>query len=245
MAGDVPSAGAAQATTRAGYLQRWSELHGGVDPHGNRLVLGWLTVIHALASPLARAGWSPNAVTTLGLGIALLALPAAAAGGGWLWAAALLILISGVVDSLDGAIAVMTGRTTKWGFVWDSVADRISDVVFVAALWFVGAPAQLCVAVIVLTFLLEYTRARAVAAGMNEVGVLSVWERPSRVLVCGMFLLAAAVNPAGVQLAGGITRGWPSVMASAGVWVALVLSVVGFIQVLWVVRSRMRAMDEA
>ena len=231
------------AMTRAGYLQRWSQLHGGVDPHNNRLVLGWLTLIHALASPFARAGWSPNAVTTLGLLLSLLVLPAAAAGGGWLWAAALLILVSGVVDSLDGAIAVMTGRTTKWGFVWDSVADRISDVVFIAALWLVGAPAPVCVAVIVLTFLLEYTRARAVAAGMDEVGVLSVWERPSRVLVCGMFILGAAVNP-GVEFADGITGGWPAVVTSAGAWVALVLSIVGFAQVLRVVRSRMRALDE-
>lgn len=230
--------------TREGYLQRWSQLHGGVDPRNNRLVLGWLTLIHALASPLAKAGWSPNAVTTLGLLMSFLALPAAALGGGWLWAAALLILISGVVDSLDGAIAVMTGRTTKWGFVWDSVADRISDVVFIAALWLVGAPPQVCVAVIVLTFLLEYTRARAVAAGMDEVGVVSVWERPSRVLVCGMFILGAAVNP-GVDFAEGITGGWPAVIASAGAWVALALSIVGFAQVLRVVRTRMRALDES
>ena len=232
------------AMTREGYLQRWAELHGGVDPRGNRLVLGWLTLIHALASPLARAGWSPNAVTTLGLVIGALALPAAAAGGGWLWLAALLILFSGVVDSLDGAIAVMTGRTTKWGFVWDSVADRISDVVFIAALWLVGAPLQLCTAVIVMTFLLEYTRARAVAAGMNEVGVVSLWERPSRVLVCGMFILGAAVNP-GVEFADGITGGWSAVVATAGAWVALLLSIVGFVQVFRVVRSRMRALDEA
>lgn len=243
MADDAHTHGPSEALTREGYLQRWSELHGGVDPHGNRLVLGWLTLIHTLASPLARAGWSPNAVTTLGLGVALLALPAAAAGGGWLWVAALLILVSGVVDSLDGAIAVMTGRTTKWGFVWDSVADRLADVVFIAALWLVGAPAQVCVAVIVLTFLLEYTRARAVAAGMDEVGVVSVWERPSRVLVCGMFILGAAVNP-GVDFAEGITGGWPTVVASAGAWVALGLSAVGLLQVLRVVRSRMRALDE-
>lgn len=244
MAGHAPNQEPSGAMTRADYLQRWSQLHGGVDPHGNRLVLGWLTLIHTLASPLARAGWSPNAVTTLGLVVSLLALPAAAAGGSWLWVAAVLILISGVVDSLDGAIAVMTGRTTKWGFVWDSVADRISDVVFVAALWLVGAPAVLCVTVIVLTFLLEYTRARAVAAGMSEVGVLSVWERPSRVLVCGMFMLAAAFNPPGVELAEGIAGGWPTVMASLGMWVALGLSAFGLFQVLWVVRSRLRTLDE-
>lgn len=244
MVGDARAQGSAEAMTREGYLQRWSQLHGGVDPRGNRLVLGWLTVIHTLASPLARAGWSPNAVTTLGLLVAVLALPAAAAGGGWLWIAAVLVLLSGVVDSLDGAIAVMTGRTTKWGFVWDSVADRISDVVYLAALWLVGAPGQLCAAAIVLTFLLEYTRARAVAAGMDEVGVLSVWERPSRVLVCGMFLLGAAVNlPVG--FAEGISGGWPAVLASAGAWVALGLSVVGLLQVLRAVRSRMRALDEA
>lgn len=245
MPADEPAVGAsAPSLSRADYLQRWSGLHGGIDPSGNRLVLGWLTVIHSLARPLARAGWSPNAVTTLGLVISALALPAAAAGGGWLWVAAFVVLISGVVDSLDGAIAVMTDRTTKWGFVWDSLADRIADVIFIAALWLAGAPAQICVASIVLTFLLEYTRARAGAAGMSEVGVVSVWERPSRVLVTGMFLLAAAVNVP-VGFADGITGGWPVVMVTAGAWVALGLSVIGFAQVVWVVRRRLKELDRA
>lgn len=243
MSAEDPTAPVATAAlSRADYFQRWSALHGGVDPADNRLVLGWLTVIHALARPLARAGWSPNAVTTLGLLVCALALPAAAAGGAWLWVAAVVVLVSGVVDSLDGAIAVMTGRTTKWGFVWDSLADRIADVMFISALWLAGAPPQICVAAIVMTFLLEYTRARAGAAGMSEVGVVSVWERPSRVLVTGMFLLAAAVNlPVG--FAEGITGGWPVVMVTAGAWVALGLSVIGLAQVVWAVRRRLRAMD--
>ena len=34
----------------------------------------------------------------------------------------------------------------------------------------------------------EYVRARAAAGGMTEVGVVTVWERPTRVIVTAAFL---------------------------------------------------------
>ena len=39
-----------------------------------------------------------------------------------------LVFVSGIVDNLDRAVAVMSGRTTRWGYVLDSVVDRIADV---------------------------------------------------------------------------------------------------------------------
>jgi phosphatidylglycerophosphate synthase len=224
--------------SRESYFGKWSQLHGHVDPSDNRLVYGWLVVMHTLARPLARAGWSPNAVTTLGLLVALLAVAACAAAGAWLWAAAILIFSAGIVDGLDGAIAVMTGKTSAWGYVWDSLADRLADVALIVCLWLLGAPVWLCVVIGVLTYSLEYTRARAVSAGMNEVGVISVWERPSRVLVVGMFVLAAATGSFGIYQPGDTQMAWSQVMAVMGAWVALLLSVIGFVQVTATVRRR-------
>lgn len=226
--------------SRAAYLRKWSALHGDVDPRSNRLVGGWLTVMHTIASPMARAGWSPNTVTTLGLATAFLAVAACAAGGAWLWAAALLIFSAGIVDGLDGAIAVMTGKTTRWGYVWDSLADRLADMALLTCLWLLGAPAWVCVVAAVLTFSQEYARARAVAAGMSEVGVISVWERPSRVLVVGMFVLGAAVGSFGLYQPSADQLPWVSLMGVIGAWVALGLAVVGFIQVLVAVWHRTR-----
>lgn len=214
------------------YLRRWSALHGQMDPHSNRLVLWWLTVVHTLARPLVAVGASPNAVTTLGLGVVVAAAAAAwrgGSGGGWpLMVAGLLVLLSGLMDNLDGAVAVMTGRTTRWGYVYDSLADRICDLLFCGVLWLAGAPAWWCLAVAALTMLQEYTRARSAAAGVSEIGVVSVWERPSRVLVTGMFTFAAGLLFDYV------------VIATIGAGVALLLSVVGTLQVMIKLRFRLR-----
>jgi CDP-diacylglycerol--glycerol-3-phosphate 3-phosphatidyltransferase len=139
-----------------------------------------------------------------------------------------------VVDNLDGAVAVMTGRATRWGYVLDSVCDRVADVLFLLAFWLAGAPAWVCLAAGTLTLLQEYARARAGAGGMVEVGVVSVWERPSRVLVTGMFLLAA-----------GLVAPWREPLVELGAALALALAAVGLVQVLVVVRRRLRAADAA
>src|SRR5450432_3422672 len=90
------------------YLDKWSKLHGGVPPRG--VVGGWLRVVYACASPLAAAGISPNVITATGLGIAVLTLPFAAVGGHWPIVAVVIIVLSALMDSLDGGVAVLTGR---------------------------------------------------------------------------------------------------------------------------------------
>ena len=107
----------------------------------------------------------------------------------------------------------------------DAVADRISDAVFVATLWVVGAPAPVCVAAVALCWLQEYARARAGGAGMTEVGVLTLNERPTRVVVVVMFLLASVARPDD-------DPGW----ATLGAWALVGLGVIGFVQLLVVIR---------
>jgi len=211
---------------RATYLQQWSTLHGGARPTG--IVGGWLAVVHVVASPLARLRVPPDVVTLIGLAIACAAPLLAARGGAGVLAAALIVALSGLIDSLDGAVAVMSGRTSRWGAVLDAVADRISDAAFVAALWVVGAPAGLCLAALLLCWLQEYARARAGAAGLTEVGVLTVNERPTRVVVVVMFLLASVARP-------GDDPGWATLGAGALVG----LGVIGLVQLLVVVRRRL------
>jgi phosphatidylglycerophosphate synthase len=205
------------------YLQQWSTLHGGARPSG--IVGGWLRMVHAVAAPLVQLRVPPDAVTLLGLLIASSA-PVLASLGRWgVVVAALVIALSGLFDSLDGAVAVMTGRTSRWGAVLDAVTDRISDAVFVATLWVVGAPAPVCVAAVALCWLQEYARARAGGAGMTEVGVLTLNERPTRVIVVVMSLLASAARPDD-------DPGW----ATLGAWALVGLGVIGLVQLLVVIR---------
>ena len=120
---------------------------------------------------------------------------------------------------------MLAGRATRWGYVLDSVTDRCSDLLFLVALWLAGAEPWVCLAGAALMLLQEYARARAGASGMSEVGVVTVWERPTRVIVTAAFLGSAAL----------LGDPWSTLGAAA--WLAL--GVVGLVQVLVVVRRRL------
>ncbi len=179
---------------RAEYLTRWSAAHGGVRATG--VVRWWLVLTHSLSLPLARTGVHPNTVTGSAVLLAAVVPAVAAAGGRWYLLAALVVLASGLCDNLDGAVALISGRSSPLGAVLDAVGDRVADAAYVLALAVAGAPTPLCLAAVGLAWLHEYLRARAAQAGMSEVGVVTVGERPTRVVVTLMFLLAAGVYPA-------------------------------------------------
>jgi phosphatidylglycerophosphate synthase len=209
--------------TRDEYLVAWSRWHGDTDPDASRLVHGWLTLAYTLAVPLARV--PPLAATALGLVVAGAAVGPAVAGGAWLVATGLLIGLSGLLDSLDGALAIAGGRASRRGFVLDSAVDRLTEVAYAVAFWVAGAPGWLAAAFGALCWLPDYLRARAGQAGVRETGAISVWERPTRVAMAG-FTLGGAGVLAGV--------GWaavdPSLVVTVGAAVGCALGVVGTAQ---------------
>jgi len=176
--------------SREEYLAAWSDWHGGAATD-SRLVRGWLSLAYALARPAARL--SPLVATAVGLLVAVAAVAPSLAGGPWLLAAGVLVGLSGLLDSLDGALAIGTGRASRRGFVLDSVVDRLTEAAYAAALWAAGAPGWLAVLFGALCWLPDYLRARAGQAGVTETGALSVWERPTRVLLTGLTLTGAGV----------------------------------------------------
>jgi CDP-diacylglycerol--glycerol-3-phosphate 3-phosphatidyltransferase len=209
--------------SREEYLAAWARWHGGAEPAGSRLVRGWLSAAYALARPLA--GQSPLAVTALGLLVAGGAVGAAAAGGGWLVLAGCLVGLSGLLDSLDGALAITTGRASRRGFVLDSAVDRLTEAGYAAALWLAGAPGWLAAGFGALCWLPDYLRARAGQAGVAETGALSVWERPTRVALTGFTL-----GGAGVLAAAALPSAVAGVVVTAGAAAGSVLGVVGVAQ---------------
>ncbi|WP_116452496.1 CDP-alcohol phosphatidyltransferase family protein [Blastococcus litoris] len=198
--------------SRDEYLAAWSRWHGNT-PTDSPLVRGWLTAAWTLARPLA--GLPPLVATALGLLVAAAAVPVAGAGGTWLIAAGLLVGLSGLLDSLDGALAIGTGRASQRGFVLDSVVDRLTEVAYALALWVAGAPGWLAVAFGALCWLPDYLRARAGQAGVEETGLLSIWERPTRVAMSGMTLGGAGVV-AGLDLVAGVVTAGAAVGAALG-----------------------------
>lgn len=125
---------------------------------------------------------------------------------GW---AAVLLLVAGVCDGLDGAVARASGHTSRVGALYDSVADRIADALPLAAVVpLAGGRLQLVLIpllAMVAALTVSYVRARAEALG----AVLPVlWaRRAERLAILILTLFAASVpdDPAiglGILLAG-------------------------------------------
>ena len=210
--------------SREEYLAAWSRWHGGAGTD-SALVRGWLSLAYTLARPLA--GLSPPAVTALGLVVAGAAVAPAASGGPWLVLAGVLVGLSGLLDSLDGALAIGTGRASARGFVLDSAVDRLTEVAYAAALWVAGAPGWVAVAFGALCWLPDYLRARAGQAGVDRTGPISVWERPTRVALAGMTL-----GGAGVVALGGL-------VVTIGTGTGAVLGLVATAQLGWWLRGEL------
>jgi len=204
---------------RRTYLQTWSALHGGAPATG--LVRGWLTGVHALARPLVAARTPPAVITLTGTALAAAAVAVAVAtgpGGSGAVLVAALLTAGGLLDNLDGAVAVMRSRTSARGALLDASCDRVGDACCALVLWAAGAPAWLALTAGGLGQLQEYVRARAQGLGVQDVGVVSVAERPVRIAVAAACTVATAIVP---------TVGWPGL--GAAVWVGLGL--VGLVQV--------------
>ncbi|HEX4015815.1 MAG TPA: CDP-alcohol phosphatidyltransferase family protein [Frankiaceae bacterium] len=213
---------------RTGYRARWSELHGGAAAAPSRATAAWLTLVEGAARPLAKRNVSPDVLTAIGVGLAAAApLAARARGKGFLVAGAA-VLASGFADGLDGSVAVLSGADTGWGFVLDSLADRASDALQLLGLRAAGAPPRLTVAAGAGVMLLEYARARAAAAGVSEIGTVTVGERPVRMAVTASAFVTSGFFPWGAR-----------VFATAGAAANGALSVAGAAQFLRAVGPRL------
>jgi CDP-diacylglycerol--glycerol-3-phosphate 3-phosphatidyltransferase len=217
------------------YVAAWSALHGGFDPDAaTPVVRGWIRLAYRGGGLLARAGIGPAAVTGCGLLLCLAVPFAALLGGGGLLLGALLVLLAALADALDGAVAVVAGRTSRLGFVYDSVADRLGEPAWLAAFWVVGTPGWLVAAGAAISWLHEYVRARAAAGGMTGLGAVTVGERPTRVAVAITGLLVAG-------LAGLVRPGWESGVALVAALCWVVLGLIGLAQLTVAVRRALTA----
>ena len=95
------------------------------------------------------------------------------------WAPGLLVL-SLICDGIDGSLAIVTNKSTKWGAILDATVDRLTEIFWVLALYKVGADLNLLIIVLLAASVQEYIRARAAGLGVSEVGIVTFAERPVR-----------------------------------------------------------------
>jgi len=152
------------------------------------------TTIQLIVKPLAGMGVTPNHVTVLGLIVACLT-----AWLYWTWggdrlrlvAAATALLISGLLDAVDGALARSSGNASRFGGFFDSVTDRYSDALAFSGL-VLGSlcDAWVGLAALVGSLMVSYTRSRAEAEGVKMAGV-GFAERAERMLLLAALSLAS------------------------------------------------------
>jgi CDP-diacylglycerol--glycerol-3-phosphate 3-phosphatidyltransferase len=148
--------------------------------------------VNPLVERLIRAGVRPNTITTIGTGLVLISAVVYATGhiriGG------LLLLLSGVADTLDGQVARGGAMVTRFGAFYDSTIDRVGDgATFIGiGAFLLTAPdvayrtpaVILCMIAILGSVLVSYARARAEGLGIDcKVGIA---QRAERVLGLGL-----------------------------------------------------------
>jgi CDP-diacylglycerol--glycerol-3-phosphate 3-phosphatidyltransferase len=149
-------------------------------------------VFYAVTRPivdgLIRWGVLPNTITTVGT--LLVVASAVAFGAGKPRLGGLLYLVSGIIDTLDGAVARAQGQVTKFGAFYDSTLDRVGDgatFMGIAVYYLLAVPETvafreiaiiMCMVAIIASLLVSYARARAEGLGIDcKVGLIQRAER--------------------------------------------------------------------
>jgi len=122
-------------------------------------------LVNRIARFLAARNFTPHQLTLGGLGLNLLA--GWAYSGGVIFLGGLLILVGGLGDLLDGPLARVSGKTSRFGAFLDSTVDRYSDFFLFGGVAFYYATEEswgLCLialGILLGAFLTSYTKARA------------------------------------------------------------------------------------
>jgi len=183
--------------------------------------------VRGLAVPIAlafgRMGLTPNALTVIGFGIAVIAAVAASQGA-WILAG-LLVIVGGVFDLFDGALARATNKVSRLGAFLDSVFDRAGEAVLYLGVG-VGCLAEgnvepvfatgtvLAAAAMGASFMVSYARAKSESLGFTPgIGMANVGIAPREVrlviLTVGLILTGAF---------GGITESSPLMYLITDPW---------------------------
>jgi len=147
---------------------------------------------------LFRLRLRPNHLTVIGLGVSFLAASAFSAGR--TRAAGLLLIVAGLCDFFDGALARVSGQVTPFGAFLDSVIDRYSDLLVLLGIvvLFARMPhtrgAIVAMAGLIGSMMVSYTKARAESIGVRcTVGMM---ERPERMICLIAGALLGLLEPA-------------------------------------------------
>jgi CDP-diacylglycerol--glycerol-3-phosphate 3-phosphatidyltransferase len=149
--------------------------------------------VRPVGMSVKRAGIPADAITAVGLAMSVAC--AIAVGAGALRLGVILLILTGVPDTLDGAVAKASGTSSQRGAFFDSVSDRVTDALLFGgvAFYLASRTAQsrylpvLAFAAFATAVFPSYIRAKADALGLDAKGGLV--ERAERFVILGLGLL--------------------------------------------------------
>jgi CDP-diacylglycerol--glycerol-3-phosphate 3-phosphatidyltransferase len=147
-------------------------------------------IIQPLVRQLARWSFTPTLLTVIGLLVNMVAGLFLAFGHFRI--GALVLLLLGPVDALDGSLARYLGQTSRLGAFLDSTFDRLSEsAVYLGLIWYFqdqSAVVEVILIYLVITgsLMVSYVRARAGSLDVDcQIGIMTRMER-FVVLVVGL-----------------------------------------------------------
>jgi len=158
-------------------------------------------VLDSVAKVFLKLGLSANAVTFLGL-LGSIGAAVLIALGMPLWGGVVLLVMA-PLDAVDGAMARLAGKPSKFGAFFDSFIDRYSELFLYAGILYLFFTqnnllgVMLCFATASGAIMVSYARARAEGLGFEaKVGVMTRVERSIVMIVgllFGMIMIALVI----------------------------------------------------
>jgi phosphatidylglycerophosphate synthase len=259
------------------FIKDWIKDHGSAskeeeyfakmkkDPSGKL----YMPITYHGAKLFIKLGLSPNNVSVINLILSffiLYGVVMASSGhslgsftqqplyGSWFFLLALLVLFTGIIDGIDGAIARLLDIKTKSGAWFDNVIDRVSDTLMFVCL----IPGTISTVASIgfdfkwliwtntfLIFIYEYMRARHEGLGLHETKP-NMGERITRVIVMGTFFVIYGISSLGVLLSrlinptssfGIISHpgilDWTMFIYQISVFIIMMISIIPFGKYIW------------
>ena len=144
--------------------------------------------------------FTPNSITLLGFAVCVLS--AYLVGANLLLLGGVVFLLGGALDLFDGALARLTGKTSSFGALLDSVFDRLGEAALFVGLGIYALRAglgdrQLLLFITVLLLALIFSQGvsylRARGEGLGVFIRSGLMTRPERVVLLGVGLLIGQI----------------------------------------------------
>ncbi len=179
-------------------------------------------IIPPMATVAIRIGLGPHAVSVIAFGCAILAGASfylAATESLWYLAGAVLVMLNGMLDLLDGAIARELDSESEAGDVLDHTLDRYADIILIGGLALGVAQPLLGFLAVTGVLMTSYmgTQAQAVDFGRLYAGVLGRADRLVLIAIVAVGMVIHGTDIYGLTLIG---------------WLLVVFAVVGHLTAL-------------